>query len=69
MHVFYVLYNYSCSLGLFDETLNFELGNLHTHSATLKFKVKSCFPAERSHCMITIPVGHIRAALKSKTSL
>ena len=25
VHVFYVLYNHSCSFGLFDETLNFEL--------------------------------------------
>ena len=26
-----------------------------------------CLPPERPHCMVILPVGHIRAILKSKT--
>ena len=32
-----------------------------------KITVNFCLPPERSHCMVILPVGHIRAVLKSKT--
>ena len=32
-----------------------------------KITVNFCLPAERPHCIVTLPVGHIRAVLKSKT--
>ena len=32
-----------------------------------KITVNFCLPAERPHCMVILPVGHIRAVLKSKT--
>ena len=32
-----------------------------------KITVNFCLPPERSHCMVTLPVGQIRAVLKSKT--
>ena len=31
-----------------------------------KITVNFCLPPERSHCMVILPVGHIRAVLKSK---
>ena len=32
-----------------------------------KITVNFCLPPERPHCMVILPVGHIRAILKSKT--
>ena len=32
-----------------------------------KITVNFCLPPERPHCMVILPVGHIRAVLKSKT--
>ena len=32
-----------------------------------KITVNFCLPAERPHCIVTLPVGHIRVVLKSKT--
>ena len=32
-----------------------------------KITVNFCLPPERLHCMVILPVGHIRAILKSKT--
>ena len=41
------------------------LGNLHTIPLHQNY---FCLPAERPHCVdIILPVGHIRADLKSKT--
>ena len=34
-----------------------------------KSMVNFCLPAERPHCIVTLPVGHIRAVLKSKGSV
>ena len=31
-----------------------------------KITVNFCLPAERPHCMVILPVGHILAVLKSK---
>ena len=33
-----------------------------------KITVNFCLPAERPHCMVILPVGHIRVVLKSKTT-
>ena len=33
-----------------------------------KITVNFCLPPERPHCMVILPVGHIRAILKSKTN-
>ena len=32
-----------------------------------KITVTFCLPPERPHCMVILPVGHVRAILKSKT--
>ena len=34
-----------------------------------KITVNFCLPAERPHCLVILPVEHIRAVLKSKTIL
>ena len=32
-----------------------------------KVAVKFCLPAERPHCIVLLPVGHVRTVLKSQT--
>ena len=32
-----------------------------------KIMVNFCLPADRPHCMVILPIGHVRAVLKSKT--
>ena len=34
-----------------------------------KITVNFCLPAKRPHCIVILPVGHIRAVLKFKTNI